>query len=58
MDERTARLPVSAGENAWTYAEVDTLTAAEHDVLWQLVKDARKILQPCAETELASVFGM
>ena len=29
---------------------------AEHDVLWQLVKDARKILQPCAETELASVF--
>ena len=30
---------------------------AEHDLLWQLVKDARAILQPCAETELASVFG-
>ena len=30
---------------------------AEHDLLWQLVKDARKILKPCAETELASVFG-
>ncbi len=30
---------------------------AEHDVLWQLVKDARKVLQPCAETELASLFG-
>jgi hypothetical protein len=30
---------------------------AEHDMLWQLVKDARAILQPCAETELASVFG-
>ena len=29
---------------------------AEHDVMWQLVKDARAILQPCAETELASVF--
>ena len=29
---------------------------AEHDLLWQLVKDARAILQPCAETELASVF--
>ena len=32
--------------------------AAEHDVLWQLTKDARAILQPCAETELASVFGI
>ncbi len=31
---------------------------AEHDVLWQLVKDARAILQPCAERELASVFGV
>ena len=31
---------------------------AEHDVLWQLVKDARAILQPCAERELASVFGI
>ena len=31
---------------------------AEHDMLWQLVKDARAILQPCAETELASVFGV
>lgn len=30
--------------------------AAEHDVMWQLVKDARAILQPCAERELASVF--
>ena len=30
---------------------------AEHDMLWQLVKDARAILQPCAETELASVFS-
>ncbi len=30
---------------------------AEHDLLWQLVKDARAILQPCAERELASVFG-
>jgi hypothetical protein len=30
---------------------------AEHDVLWQLVKDDRTILQPCAETELASVFS-
>ena len=30
---------------------------AEHDVLWQLAKDARAILQSCAETELASVFG-
>ena len=30
--------------------------AAEHDVLWQLVKDARKVLQECAETELAPVF--
>jgi hypothetical protein len=29
----------------------------EHDLLWQLVKDARAILQPCAETELASVFS-
>ena len=29
----------------------------EHDMLWQLVKDARAILQPCAERELASVFG-
>ena len=31
--------------------------AVEHDMLWQLVKDARAILQPCAERELASVFG-
>ncbi len=31
---------------------------AEHDLLWQLVKDARAILQPCAERELASVFGI
>ncbi len=31
---------------------------AEHDVLWQLVKDARAILQSCAERELASVFGI
>ena len=31
--------------------------AGEHDMLWQLVKDARAILQPCAERELASVFG-
>ncbi len=31
---------------------------AEHDMWWQLVKDARAILQPCAETELASVFGV
>ena len=31
---------------------------AEHDILWQLIKDARAILQPCAETELASVFGV
>ena len=31
---------------------------AEHDLLWQLVKDARAILQSCAETELASVFGI
>ncbi len=31
---------------------------AEHDLLWQLVKDARAILQPCAERELASVFGV
>ena len=30
----------------------------EHDLLWQLVKDARAILQPCAERELASVFGV
>ena len=30
---------------------------AEHDVLWQLTKDARAILQPCAETELALVFS-
>ncbi len=30
----------------------------EHDMLWQLVKDARAILQPCAERELASVFGI
>ena len=30
---------------------------AEHDLLWQLVKDARAILQPCAETGLALVFG-
>ena len=30
---------------------------SEHDMLWQLVKDARAILQPCAERELASVFG-
>jgi hypothetical protein len=32
--------------------------AAEHDMLWQLVKDAREILRPCAQTELASVFGV
>ena len=31
---------------------------AEHDMLWQLVKDAREILQPCAVRELASVFGI
>ena len=31
---------------------------AEHDMLWQLVKDARAILQPCAERELASVLGI
>ena len=31
---------------------------AEHDMLWQLVKDAREILHPCAERELASVFGI
>lgn len=31
---------------------------AEHDMLWQLVKDARAILQSCAERELASVFGV
>ena len=31
---------------------------AEHDMLWQLVKDARAILQPCAERELASVLGV
>lgn len=31
---------------------------AEHDVLWQLVKDARAILQSCAERELASMFGI
>ncbi len=31
---------------------------AEHDVLWQLVKDERAILQSCAERELASVFGV
>ncbi len=30
---------------------------SEHDMLWQLVKDARAILQPCAERELTSVFG-
>ena len=30
---------------------------SEHDMLWQLVKDARAILQPCAERELVSVFG-
>ncbi len=30
----------------------------EHDLMWQLVKDARAILQPCAERELASVFGV
>ena len=30
----------------------------EHDMLWQLVKDAREILQPCAERELAPVFGI
>ena len=29
----------------------------EHDVMWQLVKDARAILQPCAARELASVFA-
>ena len=29
---------------------------AEHDMLLQLVKDARAILQPCAETELASIL--
>ncbi|MCH7855987.1 MAG: hypothetical protein IIB37_04485 [Gemmatimonadetes bacterium] len=32
--------------------------AGEHDLLWQLVKDARAILQPCADRELASVFGV
>jgi len=31
---------------------------AEHDILWQLMKDARAILQPCAEREMASVFGI
>ena len=30
---------------------------AEHDVLWQLTKDARAILQSCAERELASVHA-
>ena len=30
---------------------------SEHDLLWQLVKDVRAILQPCAERELTSVFG-
>ncbi len=30
---------------------------AEHDVMWQLVKDARAILQTCAERELASLFS-
>ena len=30
---------------------------SEHDMLWQLVKDVRAILQPCAERELTSVFG-
>jgi len=30
---------------------------SEHDVMWQLVKDARAILQACAERELASVFS-
>jgi hypothetical protein len=29
----------------------------EHDVIWQLVKDARAILHPCAERELATMFA-
>ena len=32
--------------------------AARHDLLYQLVKDDRAILQPCAERELASVLGI
>ena len=31
---------------------------AEHEVVMQIVKGVREILQPCAETELASVFGI
>jgi len=30
----------------------------EHDMLWQLVQDARERRQPCAERELASVLGI
>ena len=32
--------------------------AAAHDLLYQLVKDARAILQPCGERELALVLGV
>lgn len=48
--------------DSWWECFAEPLTcevaAAEHDVVMQLEKGIREILQPCAETELASVFGI
>ncbi len=62
---RTANcLQVTVGyqeSDSWWECFVDPVVCevrmAEHDVLWQLVKDARAILQACSETALASVVA-